>query len=259
MKKPTILIILIVSFYSSQNIFAQEARYYDAPFGGGGGFTPGWIFPKFDELNKQLRQFGVPEFSSSGFFTTGGAGFIYLGFIKNLRIGGMGFGGSKSVSGSEVFPDLLNKTSGINSSEYILNKEVDYSLGGGGVTIEYTLPFIRTFGISVGGVIGGGSLQLDVYQNSGSFSWNNFWNDLKNPQVNTHRTIKNNFWFFTPTVNVDIPFLRFMIFRISGGYQFTFANSWKLDNNLSFSDVPSGLNGNCFYLQSGIFVGFFSL
>ena len=242
MKKLTILIAFIVALYSSQNILAQEARYYDAPFGGGGGFTPGWIFPKFDELNKQLRPFGVPEFSNSGFLTTGGAGFIYLGFIKNLRVGGMGFGGSKSVSGSGI-----------------VDKEVDYSLGGGGVTIEYTLPFVRSFGISLGAVIGGGSMQIDIYQNSGTFSWNTFWNDLQNPQINAHRTIKNNFWYFTPTVNVDIPFLRFMIFRIGGGYQLTFANSWKIDNNLSFSDVPSGLNGNCFYIQSGIFVGFFSL
>ena len=31
-------------------------------------------------------------------FTTGGAGFIYIGFVKNLRIGGMGFGGSISSS-----------------------------------------------------------------------------------------------------------------------------------------------------------------
>ena len=146
-----------------------------------------------------------------------------------------------------------------NSPQYVVNKEVNYSLGGGGVTVEYTLPFVRTFGISVGAVIGGGSMQIDVYQNKDSFAWNNFWNDLSIPQINAHRTIKNNFWFVTPTLNVDIPFLRFMIFRIGGGYQLTFANSWKIDNNLSFSGVPSGLNGNSFYIQTGIFVGFFSL
>ncbi len=259
MKKLSISIISIILICSVQITFAQEARYYDAPFGGGGGFTPGWIFPKFDELNAQLKQFGVPEFSNSGFFTTGGAGFIYLGFIKNLRVGGMGFGGSKSVSGSQYYPDLLAKISDLGSAQYVLNKEVDYSLGGGGVTIEYTLPFVKTFGISLGAVIGGGSMQIDVYQNSGNFSWNSFWNNLQYAQLNTHRTIKNNFWFFTPTANIDIPFLRFMIFRIGGGYQITFANSWKIDNNLSFSNVPSGLNGNSFYIQTGIFVGFFSL
>ncbi len=253
------LIILAILLCTGSFVSAQEARYYDAPFGGGGGFTPGWIFPKFDEINNQLRQFGVPEFSNSGFFTTGGGGFIYLGFIKNLRVGGMGFGGSKSVSGTGSIPGLLDKAFINNSLQLDLNREVDYSLGGGGVTIEYTLPFIKTFGISLGGIIGSGSMQMDIYQNSGSFSWNNFWSNIQYPQLNTHRTIKNNFWFFTPTVNVDIPFLRFMLFRIGGGYQLTFANSWKIDNDNSLSDVPSGLNGNSFFIQTGIFVGFFSL
>jgi hypothetical protein len=256
--------ILIVVLCAVQIVSAQEARYYDAPFGGGGGFTPGWIFPKFDELNTQLKRFDVPEFSNGGFFTTGGAGFIYLGFIKNLRVGGMGFGGSKSVSGSSPMPILIDKSFDKNSSQAVqdnINKEVDYSIGGGGLTVEYTLPFIKTFGISLGAVIGSGSIQVDIYKNTGTFSWDNVWTDLVNPfsSLNTHRTIKNTFWFFTPTVNVDIPFLRFMIFRVSGGYQVTFANNWKIDNDQSLSNVPSGLNGNCFYIQTGIFIGFFSL
>ena len=239
------ILILITILCISQFSLAQEAKYYDAPFGGGGGFAPGWIFPKFDEINKQLKLFGVPEFSNSGFFTTGGGGFIYLGFIKNLRVGGMGFGGSKSSS----------------TQQTIVNKEVDYSLGGGGFTIEYTLPFERDFGISLGAVIGGGSMQIDMYKNRGSFSWDNVWSDISSPNSssNTHRTIKNTYWFFAPTLNVDIPFLRFMLLRIGGGYQLTFANSWKIDNDNDLSGVPSGLNGNSFFIQTGIFIGFFSL
>ena len=255
------LIIIITILFLNQIISAQEARYYDAPFGGGGGFTPGWIFPKFDELNKELKQFGVPEFNNSGFFTSGGGGFIYLGFIKNLRVGGMGFSGSKSVSGIGSTLILIDKLYNQNTQLENLNKEVDYSIGGGGLTIEYTLPLVRTFGISVGTIIGGGSTQIDIYKNSGSFSWDNVWTDILSPvsSTNTHRTIKNSFWFFTPTLNIDIPFLRFMIFRIGGGYQVTFANSWKIDNDNDLSNVPSGLNGNSFYIQTGILVGFFSL
>ncbi len=254
-------IIILAILFINQIISAQEARYYDAPFGGGGGFTPGWIFPKFDELNKELKQFGIPEFNNSGFFTSGGGGFIYLGFIKNLRVGGMGFGGSKSVSGtgSTVIP--IDKLYANNYQQDILNKEADYSIGGGGFTIEYTLPFVRTFGISLGTIIGGGSMQIDIYKNSGPFSWDNVWTDITSPvsSINTHRTIKNSFWFFTPTLNIDIPFLRFMIFRIGGGYHLTFANSWKIDNDNDLSNVPSNLNGNSFYIQTGLLFGFFSL
>jgi hypothetical protein len=253
------LIALIILFCLPQLISAQEARYFDAPFGGGGGFTPGLIFPKFDELNKQLKEFNVPEISG-GLFTTGGGGFIYLGFIKNLRVGGMGFGGSKSTSNSENSPILIDKISGQNSLQEITNKEVDYSLGGGGVTIEYTLPFVKAVGISLGATIGGGSLQIDIYKNSGSFSWDNVWTDVSSliPSSNVHRTISNSYWFFTPTLNFDIPFYRFLAFRIGGGYQTTFANSWKIDNYKDLSNVPSALSGNGFFIQAGIFAGFFS-
>jgi hypothetical protein len=237
------ILVLALIFFSTGLIFSQEAKYYDAPFGGGGGFIPGWIFPKFDKLNTQLKQFGVPEFSNSGFFTTGGGGFIYLGFIKNLRIGGMGFGGSKSVS-----------------NQGAQNKEVDYSIGGGGLTVEYTLPFVKNTGISLGAIIGGGSMQIDAYRNSGPFSWQDIWNNLSlASSSNTKRTIKNSFWFFSPTLNVDIPFYRFFIFRIGAGYQLTFGDNWTIDNDHDLSNVPSGLNGNAFFIQTGILVGFFSL
>ena len=49
-------------------------------------------------LNNQLTSFGSGQLSKSGFYTSGGAGFIYIGFMPNLRIGGMGFGGGTSES-----------------------------------------------------------------------------------------------------------------------------------------------------------------
>ncbi len=252
-------IILIICVLSSLS-FAQRQQYFDAPFGGGGGFTPGWIFPKFDQVNPVLKQFGVPEFSNAGLFTTGGSGFIYLGFIKNFRVGGIGFGGSKSTSSSQVLPIIIEKSVVNNSVQVVVNKEVQYSLGGGGLSLEYTLPFVKNVGISVGGIIGGGSLNIEIYKNSETFNWDDLWNQVSNrfPSDNEHKTIKNNFWFFSPTINFDIPAFRFIAFRIGAGYQLTFANKWTVDNDQSLSNVPSDLNGNSFFIQTGIFVGFFS-
>ncbi len=251
-----ILLICIASTFA----YSQRQQYFDAPFGGGGGFTPGWIFPNFDNVNPLLKQFGVPEFSKGGFFTTGGSGFIYLGFIKNFRIGGIGYGGSKSTSSSEDSFVIFDKIIDNKSTEVIVNKEVQYSLGGGGLTLEYTLPFVKNVGISVGGIIGGGSLTMEIYKNSGTFSWDNVWDQISSrlPSDNEHRTIKNNFWFFTPTINFDIPAYRFVAFRIGAGYQLTFANNWKIDNDQNLLNVPSDLNGNSFFVQTGIFIGFFS-
>jgi hypothetical protein len=237
-------------------VFPQEReRYFDAPFGGGGGFTPGWMFPNFDELNTQLEQFNVPKFPNSGLFTTGGSGFIYIGVVKNLRIGGMGFGGSKSVS-AEYAPPYIS----LPPIPYLQEKrEVDYSIGGGGLTVEYTLPFVRDFGISVGGIIGGGSINIDIYKNAGDISWNGLWNQANSygsPDYSRH--LHDSYWFFTPTLNIDIPLYRFIVLRVGGGYQLTFADSWKIDNNRNLTDVPSDLNGNAFFIQTGIFLGFFS-
>ena len=238
MKKLVLLLFILLS-----TAYSQESRYFDAPFGGGGGYSPGWIFPKMDALNKKLHFTGFPELSTGGLYTSGGAGFIYLGFIPGLRLGGMGYGGSNSES---------VMTEGIK-------KEVIYSLSGGGFTVEYTLPFVRDVGVSVGAVIGGGSLKVELYKNYYDYNWDTLLENTKNADnANTSPTISNSFWFVSPTLNIDIPFYRFLVFRIGAGYQFTFADKWTMDNDRSFSGVPSDFNGNSFFIQSGIFIGFFS-
>ncbi len=223
--------------------FPQDSQYFDAPFGGGGGYTPGWYFPNMDQVNLQLKSFGVSEFSNKGFYTSGGAGFIYLGFIPHLRIGGMGFGGSTS-------------NSAVVKGE---NREVKYSLGGGGLTVEYTLPFVRDFGISIGTAIGRGDLKIELYKNNGPFDWNNVWTEISNsPASDYSRTLDNKYWIITPTINFDIPFQRFVTFRIGAGYQFTFGDKWTAENDQPLNNVPSDLNGKSFFIQTGIFIGFFS-
>ncbi len=241
MKKifPVIAIVILFSVIS----FPQENQYFDAPFGGGGGYTPGWYFPNMDQINLQVKTFGVSEFSNNGFYTSGGAGFVYLGFIPHLRVGGMGFGGSTSQS------SVVNGT----------NREVKYSLGGGGLTVEYTMPFVRTFGISVGAIVGRGSLKIELYKNNGSFDWNKIWSDASGSSSASYsNTLNNSYWIFTPTINFDIPFQRFVTFRVGAGYQFTFGDKWTAENDQPLNNVPSGINGKSFFIQTGIFVGFFS-
>jgi hypothetical protein len=238
MKNIFLLLLLFTTISFSQQ------QYFDAPFGGGGGYTPGWYIPNLEQLNNQLSTFGVSDLSTSGFYTSGGAGFLYLGFVPFLRIGGMGYGGSTSQSAATIDG---------------LNREVVYSLGGGGFTVEYTLPFIKTIGISVGAILGGGSMEIELYRNSGQFNWNDIWLeavDQNSPNLN--RRINKNFWFFSPTLNVDIPIYRFIGFRIGAGYQMSFGGSWNVDNDLPLNNVPDEFNANAFFIQSGIFLGFFS-
>jgi hypothetical protein len=238
-------LLISIFFLSSLIAYGQAGQFFDAPFGGGIGYVPAWYIPNLSPVNNELNNINMPELSTSGFYSSGIAGFIYIGFVKNLRLGGMGYGGS------------LSSNQNING----FNQEVIYSLSGGGVTIEYTLPFIKNLGASVGAAIGTGSLQLDMYRNSDAFTWGQIWEELanpNNPSENFNRKLKNTFWMFTPTINLDYPLYRFVTLRLGVGYQITFADDWTADNDQPVSNIPSDLNSNSFFIQSGIFVGFFS-
>ncbi|MFB3055894.1 MAG: hypothetical protein ACE1ZQ_01870 [Ignavibacteriaceae bacterium] len=236
------LILAIVINFTALTFSQQQKKYFDAPFGGGIGYVPAWYFPNFDPINVELRKIGLDELSS-GFFSSGGAGFIYLGFVKNLRVGGMGFGGS--VSTSKVFGSDT--------------KEVIYNLSGGGLTVEYTLPIIKDIALSVGAILGAGTLRINFYSNSGNFTWQGTWEEFDSGSSDSFsRSLKNSYWSFTPTVNLDFPLNRFIVVRLGVGYQLTFNDDWTADNDRELIGVPSDLNANVFFIQSGLFIGFFS-
>jgi hypothetical protein len=239
------IIIFTALIFSSNIIYGQSGKFFDAPFGGGIGYVPAWYIPNVDPVNTQLKLVGMPELSTSGFYSSGIAGFLYIGFVKNIRVGGMGFGGS--LSSSQTIDNV--------------NREVVYSLSGGGVTLEYTLPFVKNVGVSVGAIIGAGSMDLELYRNSGDFSWQGMWEELSDPNLQSdsyYGKLRNHYWMFTPTVNLDYPVYRFVVLRLGVGYQFSFAEDWTADNDKPVSGIPSNLNSNSFFIQSGIFIGFFS-
>ena len=227
----------------SISAYSQTTKYFDAPFGGGGGFVGGWYIPNVDPLNLKLKEIGIPELSTSGMFTTGGAGLIYIGFVKNLRVGGMGYGGSVSTSST------------VNG----ISREAIYSISGGGLTVEYTLPFIKNIGVSVGAILGSGSMSVELYRNDGNFSWENIWSDIDDGQsTNVSRKIENSYWIFTPTLNAEFPVYRFIALRLGIGYQLSFGGDWEADNGKLINDVPTDLKSDGFFIQAGIFAGFFS-
>jgi hypothetical protein len=246
--------VIIIVIIASVNALPQEASFYDAPLGGGIGYTAGWIIPGVDGINTQLKTFGVPGIPKSGFFTSGGAGFIYLGIMKNFRIGGFGFGGSKSTS--EDYPLAAFLPTLETGTEQL---EAVYSLSGGGLSFEYTLPFVKDIAVSVGALIGRGSLNIELYRNYGNVDWKSFWQIAQSyyPYA-LSSSLKNTYWIFSPTLNVEIPAYHMLCFRIGAGYHFAFGNNWTYDNNQNILNAPSNINGNSLFIQAGIFVGLFS-
>jgi hypothetical protein len=235
--KKLLIITCIIAFMGIA--LPQSQKFFDAPFGGGGGFTPTFYFTNFDAINSKLAANNFPEFSDKGIFTTGGGGYIYIGFVKYLRIGGMGFGGMVSN----------------NFSDAVKNYQIDYSIGGGGITIEYTLPFIKDIGVSLGAIIGRTSLTMEIFQNEKSYSWDEI---LSPSSQNNLLRISKTSWMLSPTLNIDYPIYRFISLRIGTGYHFSFAGDWKANNDQVINGVPDNLNSKSFFIQLGIFGGFFS-
>ena len=234
----------ILSLFLSYNIMAQEKTYFDSPFGVGGGFIASWTFPNIQPVNDQLKAFGTPELGKSGYFSSGGAGFVYIGFVPGLRIGGIGFGGATTESKmSNSFKRQAKLTSAF-----------------GGVSVEYTLPIVRRVGISIGLILGGGNTTLEFYRYKDSYSWDQLWSEIKDSTSTTNfgRKLSNDYFVVAPTVNIDIPFYRLVAVRLGATYAMHFGNNWKLDNEQDVYNVPTATAKGQLYLNAGIFLGFFS-
>jgi hypothetical protein len=172
--------------------------------------------------------------------------------IDNLRLGGYGFSGSRSES-STTFPVVGDNT---NS----LNNEVEYSIGGGAFTIEYTMPFIKNIAVSAGVMLGGGAIEIEAYQNSTNPNWNAIWDQLYQGSntIDKQLSMNSSFFFMSPTLNVDFPITRFLALRGGLGYQFTFGSDWEIANGKTISGVPSGLSADGFFIQTGLLIGLFA-
>ena len=236
----------MVSLIFSSISYGQLSKQvgWMSKFGLAGGLTASWMFPNYEDINNQLPAFGINEKFEGALFVLGGSGYVYLMIVDNVRVGGMGYGGSSSIS---TYVDGYNR-------------EVRYGLGGGAFTIEYTFPFIKRIAVSLGGMIGGGKLTIDQYQNNGDFSWQETWNEFNETEGtnNISRNMKSNYFTLTPTLNIDVPLTRFLALHVGTGYQFTMNECWTIENDKTLNNVPSSLNGDMFFIQTGIYLGFFA-
>lgn len=242
------LLAIIILLFSINPVFAQEGEDvgWVARFGLAGGFNPSFVFPNLDPLNVEVKKMGLSELSGSNLFLWGGGGYAYIMLIDNLRLGGIGIGGSTSSKG------VVNGYS----------REVDYNFGLGGVTVEYTLPFIKSVALSVGAIIGAGSQSIEVYQNKNDYTWSGIFAKVPSSGITFHDDVNyeltNTFFTIVPTLNLDVPINRFVALRFGGGYIFNFNSDWEVNNGRNISGVFSELTANKFFIQTGIYFGFFA-
>ncbi len=212
-----------------------------------GGFTPGWLFVDVTPINAFLAAGNGAALQEGGIFMTGGGGAAYIMLLPNVRVGGMGMtGGLKSSS-----IDINN-----------IRRDAELRVGWGGLTAEYVMPVMEHLDIAVGGMIGGGGMDLTLRQsNGGSNTWVGeqglfgAWTGVTPP--NTARVLSGNFFIWSPTVNIEYALLAWLGVRLGASYVGMSFPSWTVDSNHDLLGVPSEVTGKGFMIQAGVFVGTF--
>ena len=211
-----------------------------------GGVTAGWHFNPVKNLNTELKNAGFTEFSESGFFTTGGGGFIDLPMKSNfLRIGGFGNGFSSRI------------TKQVNDT---LKKDANYSLGQGGFSLEYIMPLGSVIDISFGSKFSTGTLKLELYKYGNDLgNYTNSFNEFQSngSTGNIARTYKSRFYTVQPQVGIGIMLRKFMYLKIDCGYQIGAQNTWRVDNDVEVTNFPSGIEAKGLVLNVGLNFGLF--
>ena len=211
-----------------------------------GGPFAGWHFNNTDELNAELKKAGFPELSK-GFFILGGGGFVDIPLKKEnqfLRIGGMGVGFTS------------NKDLVVNDS---LTKAETYSFGFGGLSLDFVKSF-HIFDITVGFLLGTGTLQLDMYQygrgyGNSSTIFGEFANNSSTPNITRNFSLR--FYSAQPQVGFGVLLRKFVYMKFNAGYLFAIKGKWKVDNDVEVKNFPEGVSPKGFNINLGLNFGIF--
>ncbi len=211
--------------------------------GGGAGAVPTFLFLRLNDLNASLAQGQLPALNGSGIFLMGGGGYFYTGFIRNLRIGGVGAGGS-ITNASDVVMNGVTKTTKLSMSYW-------------GVSLEYVIPF-GDFHVAAGGVLGGGSMTLTLTSNVTSVDWNELvkmFGDRTFTNLMRHQ-LSRGYFAYQPTISLEYVPHPLISVRLTGGYYGMNNGGWTLNDDTPVTGAPALKIAGSF-LQLGIFVGAF--
>ena len=215
--------------------------------GGAGGFTPAWGLFKFDEINKVLKSSGLPEMKSDPMYLAGGEGYGYIMFLKNVRMGGNGMAGT--ISSTTYDPTTNTK------------KSVDYRISYGGFLIDYVMPVADRLDVSVGLTLGGGSVDITMNRDDGSFKqWTNIWTEFgaNSPTKNTTQHLNGSFFALTPSASIEYAILKWFQLRVGVTYPYMTNANWKLEAEKDILNVPDKLKPDGPVITAGIMFGFFN-
>jgi hypothetical protein len=237
-------------------LFAQEdeeqvplppKHSIQAKIGGAGGFTQNILFIDLNPINDMLKKSNAATFSNNPMLLLGGQGYGYIMLVPNLRVGGLGAGGSMM---SKSYDPVTN-----------IRRDVELSVGFGGVTIEYAVPVIPRLDVALGVMLGAGSTSIRMTRNINSNKlWDTIWDEysLTYPNIDEYtRKLSGSFFIYQPSLNIEYAVLRWVGLRVGVSYNGMAVNEWKLDDNYDLIGVPDKVSGRGFMINGGIFLGTF--
>lgn len=214
--------------------------------GGGIGVTPSWLFLDLDPINRVLAAANAATFSDGSLYMSGIQGYAYILVVPNLRVGGLGAGGSMESSSLEIASNT--------------RRDVKLSVSMGGVTIDYVIPVVPRVDITVGTMLGGGSMKLRMTRDNGTGKiWGDLWGELGGsaPASEYSRTLEGSFFLYQPSVTVEVALTRWLGLRVGGSYLGAAGNSWTLDDKYDIYGVPDEIRPKGFVLTTGLYLGTF--
>jgi hypothetical protein len=167
-------------------------------------------------------------------------------FLPNLRVGGMGMGGSIKSTSLDGFG---------------VRRDAELGVSFGGVTFEYVIPVVERLDVAVGAMLGGGGIGITLRQDVGANkTWGQEWGNfgrVGGTITSITRKLDGSYFVWVPSVSVEYALLGWFGARIGVSYVGMSAPSWKLDNNYELLGVPSNVNGKGFMINAGLFLGTF--
>ncbi len=186
---------------------------------GGGGFTPMFVQDDFTDVRYLMNELGLTTtpFDSNGVVLWGGSGQGYVG--NGWFLGG--FGNGTSLTSTAIVPLVAD-------GSITLDRDITFSMGFGGVTIEKRLaPFSwATFSGGVG--IGGGGMDLNVTQKDGDFNWTTVGDSLLTSRA-TSVSFSKNYAIVHPRASLMLKLTSWMRLKAEYGYMYgyPFSDGWK--------------------------------
>jgi hypothetical protein len=240
--------------WNDEELYQDEDKSAPSFFSVGGGILGAYFIPNLSSFNTNVAQPFVGKNYRNEVWMIGGQGFITLPWVKNLRIGGMGY------SGTSVDCGCSNDTITQNSTP--VDRYLTYEVGYAALTIDYVLPLrINHFHIVPGIALGYGAVNIYARQAANRIDFNigdEFGGGSPDNVYTTH-TYSSSFFLYMPQLQFEYSPLGYLMFRLTAAYQGTSMGTWTVDQGVSLGNSSglSGINGSGLVLSLGAFFGLF--